>query len=1048
MGSQLDGMVKSEDVAKKALEYGHPAVAITDHGLMSGILEHYRACRKHGVKPIIGLETYVVDDRTGQSTDNHHLVLLAATQEGYKNLCHIASDSGTIGRYDGKNRADNELLRQYGKGIIASSACLGGEIPRALADNDWDKAVSLVNTYKEIFDDFYLELQSNNLEEQAYLNTNLIRLARMTNTELIITNDVHYTEKDDFETHDLLLGIQTKRKIDDPKKMRMPGGNNYWFKTEQEVRDTAFYFNPETQQIESIPSDILNAAISNTVRIAEQCNVDIEFHRNLLPVFEVPEGHTLESYLEQQCKEALWHYLMSNPGLDYNEYHERLETELRVINKKGFPSYFLIVADVIQYAKEQDIAIGDGRGSAAGSLVSFLLKITGLDPIKYDLLFERFLNEERNDSPDIDIDFDATQRHIVLDYVQRKYGADKIAQIGTLGTFAAKNAVRRVAATLGYSTKVQNELSKAIPDEPKMTIEKALENSIELNNLYEEYQEVFEHALKIEGLTSNSSIHAAGVVISPISIGNEIPLMHGGSDEIVTQFTKDDIEALGFLKMDFLALKSLTVIKQALNFAGLKYYETLEKLHPFTDPEVYRYISQGDTEGIFQLESHLFKGLIKDVPPLNFNDVSLLIALGRPGPLQFAGDFASRRRGVQFEYIHPSLEPILKDTQGIAIFQEQVMQIAQVIAGFSLGEADLLRRAIAGKKEQALKEQYSKFTERSLAQGHTPELIEELLHWIEPFANYAFNRSHSACYAVLSYFTAWLKVYHPTEFWASIITSVAEGNKKDRDEKIANYITKARSQGIRFLPPDINESPLEFTVSTLADGSKGIRFGLTSIKGVGPKAIDAILEAREQGPFQSIADFDARVDRQVIKSNVVRVLIMSGCFDSFHPDEDRHALYKEYADLRTERKQKTPMIDKSNDFDFTKPYTKRARRAYEMAYINLSISDPTAWQRALEGNTLTLKGTVSKIRNHKDRQGRSMAFVTIETTDKETVELVVFSSVYENSPELNTGLDVRVHGEKNNGKLLAKTIRLNSGENVKENYQPPITQQFYWNPLE
>lgn len=306
----------------------------------------------------------------------------------------------------------------------------------------------------------------------------------------------------------------------------------------------------------------------------------------------------------------------------------------------------------------------------------------------------------------------------------------------------------------------------------------------------------------------------------------------------------------------------------------------------------------------------------------------------------------------------------------------------------------------------------------------------------------------SACYAVLSYFTAWLKVYHPTEFWASIITSVAEGNKKDRDEKIANYITKARSQGIRFLPPDINESPLEFTVSTLSDGSKGIRFGLTSMKGVGPKAIDAILEAREQGPFQSIADFDARVDRQVIKSNVVRVLIMSGCFDSFHPDEDRHALYKEYADLRTERKQKTPMIDKSNDFDFTKPYTKRARRAYEMAYINLSISDPTAWQRALEGNTLTLKGTVSKIRNHKDRQGRSMAFVTIETTDKETVELVVFSSVYENSPELNTGLDVRVHGEKNNGKLLAKTIRLNSGENAKENYQPPITHQFYWNPLE
>lgn len=1046
--SFLDGMCRTKELARRAKELGQPALAVTNHGNMASVLDHYRACNGVGVKPILGMETYVVSNRLEPDSTNSHLVLLARTDEGYQNLCRIASDAGTTGVYGGKARTDMSVLKQYGKGIIASSACLGGEIPRAIMEGRPDLAEALLEEYSSIFDAFYLELQSNTIEDQAYLNTELIKLARKTNTALIVTNDVHYLNKEDAGTHEILLAIQTNKTLDDPTRMKFDT-QDFWLKSEQEIRESTYWFNEETQAIELLDSDILDEAIENTVKIADMCNVTIEFGRNLMPVFPVPEGHTLGSYLRQKTEEALWNYCIEHPEVNYYEYKERVDHELNVIDMKGFSGYFLIVSDFIQWAKDRDIPIGDGRGSAAGSMVSYLLRITGLDPIKYDLVFERFLNPERESPPDIDIDFDPHLKQKVIDYVSEKYGRDKVAQIGTIGTFAARAALKGVAKVLGYDTDFQNTITKLIPDEPKMTIEKAIELSPELKEKEAQYPELFKHARKIEGLAKNTSIHAAGVVISPIEIAGITPLMTGSDGEIVTQFTKDDIEGLGLLKMDFLSLETLTIIKNAVDFAGLTYYETLHNLHPFTDPAVYEFIRTGDTEGIFQIESSMFKGLIRDIPPTSFEDLSMLIAIGRPGPLQFAPDIAARKRGQKFEYIHPILEPVLKKTYGVAVYQEQVLEIFKRIAGFSLGEADIARRAIGKKKADLLEEQRLKFIEGAKKNGHSQELIDRLWEWIQPFANYGFNAAHSTAYAVLTYFTAWLKVYYPTEFWAAILSSIAKSNKKNRDAKLHSYVEKAISYGIKLLTPDINESDFGFIISKTKDGRKAIRFGFSALKGVGEAAITEILERRKNGPFKSLEDFVARVNGQLIKSNIMMALILSGCFDSMYGENpDRHAIYAEYAAIRAKEKKKTSMRSKKFGIDITTKYTKNKQRLYERIFLTFSLTAPSAWQQAKPGQAITLSGAIANLKPHTDKRGRNMAFLTLDTESDGPIEVVIFASVYDESPALTEGLHVVIKGKKDNDKLIADRITVR-GQN--QDNKPKAKAQndgpgFIWSP--
>ena len=1039
--SFLDGMSRPRDLAEKAKSLGQNALAITNHGNMVSIIEHQKECQAAGIKPIIGIEVYHTEDRTIPSDQSHHLVLLAKNNVGYQNLCKIASDSSLIGKYKNYNRTDDSFLKDHGEGVIALSACLGGEIPKLLMNGQEKEAVEKVKLYKEIFDYFALEIQSNLIEDQAILNTWILQLAAKTDTPIVLTNDVHYTNEDDAYTHEILLAIQSKKTLDDDSRMRF-STNCFWLKSEDEMRNSSFWMSPLTNEYERIPDEVLNATIEETVKISDMCNFELELHQDLMPVFDIPEGYTLASYLKEKSEERLWSYLINTPGLDCKKYWDRLAYELDIINSKGFPGYFLIVADLIQYAKSVDIAIGDGRGSAAGSLVSFVLDITGLDPIEYGLMFERFLNPGRNELPDVDIDFDSNDRGKVIAYAQQKYGVDHVAQIGTVGTLAAKSVIRRVAKTLGYSTKVQDEISKAIPDVPDITLELAMEDNIVLQNLENEYPEIFESARKLEGITSNSSIHAGGIIISPKPIQEYIALMKGKDGEVVTQTTKDYIEELGMLKIDFLALKSLSIIKQTLGFAGLKYYKTLKSLHPFSDQKVYEYIQTGYTEGVFQLESSLFKSLIKKLPPRRFEDLGLLVSIGRPGPLQFVDTYASRLNGAPYELPHNSLEPILRETKGIAIYQEQIMSIVQVLAGFDLGEADELRGAISKKKLAKLAILKPKFMD-ACTELHSEELSNEIWDWIQPFSQYGFNRSHAFCYSVNSYFMAWLKVYYPTEFWAAILSSLATGNKKDKDDKIYTYINQARGNKVEFLPPDINESQLGFTISVV-DGVKKIRFGLSAMKGVGPKAIESIIDAKKEGPFKSIEEFDDRINKRTVTRGVMKVLIMSGCFDSFW--QDRHSLYNDYANIRLNRKQKTEMIDEKLQADFSTPYTTKDRAKYEKKLLNLCISDPSAWEKALDGQTLSLKATVKAIRKHSDKNLDEMAFVTIETKDEDVIEAIVFAYIFRDYTELKQGDVIQIRGEKSEGKLITKSIKYPN--NNKEDASPVVHEapSVIWNP--
>ncbi|WP_148132847.1 DNA polymerase III subunit alpha [Candidatus Formimonas warabiya] len=859
--SLLDGASRIKKLVQRAKELDMPAVAITDHGVMYGVIDFYKEAKKSGIKPVIGCEVYVAQrtrfDREPKKDDSpYHLVLLAETQEGYQNLSKLVSFGFLEGFYY-KPRVDKELLRQYHKGLIALSACLAGEIPQYLIQDQYEKAKSLAGEYQDIFGrgNFYLELQQHGIEDQTKVNLGISRIARELDIPLVATNDIHYVNKEDAVAQDVLLCIQTGKIRDEENRMRFPT-EEFYLKSYQEM-DLLFGEYPE--------------ALSNTLQIAERCQVDFEFNRLYLPDYQVPEGFSLHSFLESLClKGAAERY----PGLPASV-RERLSYELDVIRQMDYPGYFLIVWDLVNFARENQIMVGPGRGSAAGSIVAYCLGITNIDPLKYELLFERFLNPERISMPDIDIDFCFERRGEVIDYLVQKYGTDRVAQIITFGTMAAKAAVRDVGRVLNIPYADVDRVAKLIPYDLGITIDKALDVSHDLGRLYEQesqVREIIDLARQLEGVPRHASTHAAGVVISRNRLIDHLPIQKLPDGAVTTQFTKETVEEIGLLKMDILGLRTLTVIRDALDNIKRNRNLTLDiNAISLDDEKTYEMLSQGESTGVFQLESSGMKNILKNLKPERFEDIIAVNALYRPGPLGsgMVEDFINRKHGkTKTDYLHPDLKPILEETYGVILYQEQVMKIASALAGFSLGQADMLRRAMGKKKPEVIAGQRKNFLDGATKHQVSRETAGQIFDLMEYFAGYGFNKSHSAAYALVTCQTAYLKAHFPEEYMAALLTSIM-----DNMDRVPVYIEECRRMGIKILPPDINESLIDFTVV-----NNKIRFGLAAVKNVGRSAIENIITARtEEGKFVSLADFCARVP---INKRVLESLIRCGAFDS------------------------------------------------------------------------------------------------------------------------------------------------------------------------
>lgn len=862
--SLLDGASRIDKLIGRVKEMGMEAVAITDHGSMYGVVEFYKQAKKQGVKPIIGCEVYVAprsrrEKNAVEGESYYHLILLAETDEGYRNLIELVSRANTEGFYY-KPRIDRELLKEYRKGLICLSACIAGEVPALILKGNIEGAEALAKEYLEIFgpDHYYIELQDHGLPEQKEANRLLIQLAQKLGIGLVATNDLHYIDKSDGECHDVLLCIQMGKTVDDPARMKFPN-NEFYLKSPGEMAQL-FGAYPE--------------ALENSCEIANRCNVNLEFGHLHLPVFPVPGGLTADDYLTQLCREKV----QERYGSSNEEIAGRLDYELEVIRKMGYSGYFLIVWDFINYARKNNIPVGPGRGSAAGSIVSYLLGITNIDPLQYGLLFERFLNPERVTMPDIDIDFCYEKRGKVIDYVSERYGADRVAQIITFGTMAAKAAIRDVGRALNIPYGEVDRIAKMVPNELGITLKRALEINNELKTAYDTepaVRKLMDLAIAVEGLPRHASTHAAGLVISKEPLTHYVPLQNSAEGFLTTQYDKDRVEEIGLLKMDLLGLRTLTVIGDTVELVQQSRGIAIDIDHiPLADEKVGAMLSRGDTSGVFQLESSGMTALVKDLRPESFADLIPLVALYRPGPLGsgMVTDFIEGRHGKKkIEYLHPILEPILKDTFGVILYQEQVMQIASAMAGFSLGQADLLRRAMGKKKHDVLAAQRDTFMKGAAERGIDPKLAAEIFDLMAHFADYGFNKSHSAAYALVAYQTAYLKAHYPQEFMAALLSSVMGTN-----EKIGHYIEEAKKMGIQVLPPDINASMRSFSVDKDA-----IRFGLAAVKNVGEGAIQNLVSARSQeGKFLSLVDFCTRVDMRVVNKRVIESLIKCGAFDS------------------------------------------------------------------------------------------------------------------------------------------------------------------------
>jgi DNA polymerase-3 subunit alpha len=860
--SLLDGAIRCADLARQVAEWGSPAVALTDHGAMYGAVDFYEKCKAQGVKPLIGCEVYL-DPRGHQFRDkrgqNYHLLLLARDNKGYKNLVKLVSKANTDGFFY-KPRIDYDLLATYGEGLIGSSACLAGEVASLVLQGEEEEAARKACYYQELLGkgNFYLEVMHNSLPEQARANKGIIRIARETGLPIIATNDAHYLRKEDASWHEVLLCVQTQKTINDPSRFSF-GAQDFYLRSPEEMWRL---FGAE-----------LPEALTNTLEIAERCDVEFTFGEYLLPNFELPEGETLDSHLEGQCWEGLRWRLGGEPS---QEYKERLEYEIRIIKQMGFPGYFLIVSDFIKAAKERGIPVGPGRGSAAGSLVAWALRITELDPIFHKLLFERFLNPERISMPDIDTDISDKRRDEVIDYVVEKYGRENVSQIITFGRMMSKGAVRDVARALEVSVAEADVIAKLVPDKAK-NLREALEMAPDLKQIYTRDQrarQVIDTACHIEGLARHCSQHAAGVVIAPCPITDIVPVRRIADNQVVTQFAMEPVEKLGLVKMDFLGLRTLSLIEDTLHNikAGDREVPDINTI-PMDDAETFRLLQEGDTLGVFQLESEGMRRLLKRMRPDAFGDVVAVLALYRPGPLEsgMVDQYVECKHGRQeVSCLHPRITECLAETYGVILYQEQVMQIASALAGYSLGEADLLRRAMGKKKVEVMAEQREKFVQGCVANHVDASRAEEIFNIIEKFAGYGFNKSHSAAYALISYQTAFLKAHYRAEFLAAFLTSQI-GSKMD---VLGRYIYAVRKSGVQVLPPHINESGRDFSVS-----GGDIRFGLSAVAKAGNAAVEAMLEARKSGPFLSLWDFLLRVDLRVINKGVLENLIRAGAFD-------------------------------------------------------------------------------------------------------------------------------------------------------------------------
>ena len=883
--SLLDGAIRLPDLMKSCAETGMKSVAVTDHGNMFGVVNFYQEAKKHGIKPVIGFEAYVAGEKgMGDKSQRvgNHLVLLAQNDVGYRNLRYLSTKAFTDGFYYDP-RVDKPLLKAHSEGLIALTACMAGAVPRAVRRGDMDEARREVRDLKAIFGDrLYLEIQSNALKEQLPVNHGICALAREEGLPLVATADSHYVKREDAKAHEVLMAIASGRTFDDPKRMRHDTEELY-IKSPEEMYGAL-------EAVTGVGAE-WKEAVHNSWLIAERCNVDLNLKDKHLPKFQVPEGETLDSYLQKRAREGLdqrfAEIARTGRRIDADGYRERLERELGVIIKMGFSGYFLIVQDFINWAKRNGIPVGPGRGSGAGSLVAYSLRVTDIDPIPYNLLFERFLNPERVSMPDFDIDFCQDRRGEVISYVTEKYGKENVAQIITYGALSAKSAIKDVARVMGVPFAEVNELTRNIPnliEGHPATIAKALEVEPKLTQIQEQkpvFKAIIEYARALEGLTRSTGMHAAGVVIGEKPLWEYVPLCRGQNGELVTQFAKDEVELAGLVKFDFLGLTTLTVISNAVKLInrGKKPEEHLDiALLPLDDKKTYQLISSGDTAGIFQMESSGFTEMVKKLKPSVFEDIIAAGALYRPGPLDsgMVEIFINRKHGRErVAYQHPKLESILKDTYGVIVYQEQVMQIAQVLGGYSLGRADLLRRAMGKKKADLMALERSGFVEGCAKNGVDVKLATELFDTMEQFAAYSFNKSHSAAYGLITYQTAWLKAHHPVEFMAALLTS-----EKDNTDKVVAHIAEARADGITVLQPDVNESDLAFGVAPdpKKPGAQLIRFGLGAIKGVGENAIEGILAARAK-PFAGLYDFCSRTDMRKINKKVVEALVAAGALD-------------------------------------------------------------------------------------------------------------------------------------------------------------------------
>ncbi len=1024
--SLLDGSNKIKEYVSRVKELGMNSAAITDHGVMYGVIDFYRAAKAQGIKPILGCEVYVApgtrfDKTAGANSDDryYHLVLLAENQKGYENLMKIVS-KGFVEGYYYKPRVDMELLETYHEGLIALSACLAGEVQKYLLRGMYGDAYDAAKRYESIFGkgNFFLELQDHGMQEQQLVNQQLIRLSRETGIELVATNDVHYTYAEDEKPHDILLCVQTGKKLDDENRMRYEGGQ-YFVKSEDEMR-ALFPYALE--------------AIENTQKIADRCHVEIEFGVTKLPRYDVPEGYTAWEYLNKLCFEGLSKKYENPEG----ELTERLNYELNVIRNMGYVDYFLIVWDFINYARTNGIMVGPGRGSAAGSIVSYCLGITNIDPIKYQLLFERFLNPERVSMPDIDIDFCFERRQEVIDYVVRKYGAEKVAQIVTFGTLAAKGVIRDVGRVMDLPYAFVDSISKMIPKELNITLEKSLVMNGELKDLYEkdeQVRELIDMSKRLEGLPRHSSMHAAGVVICQESVDSYVPLSLGSDGSVTTQFVMTTLEELGLLKMDFLGLRTLTVIQNAVKLAEKKLGKPIHIDEiDYNDKAVLDYIGTGKTDGIFQIESAGMKSFMKELKPQSLEDVIAGIALYRPGPMDFIPQYIKGKNDQSaIVYDCPQLEPILKSTYGCIVYQEQVMQIVRDLAGYTLGRSDLLRRAMSKKKADVMEKERQNFVYGNpeegvpgcVANGIDEKTANKIYDEMIDFAKYAFNKSHAAAYAVVSYQTAYLKYYYPLEFMAALMTSVM-----DNADKVAEYIYACRQMGIKILPPDVNVGEGNFSV----DGDC-IRYGLAAIKSVGVPVIEALVKEREEnGMFKNLKDFVERMAGKSVNKRTIESFIKAGALDSLEGSRKQFMMiYVKILDQISQEK-KTSMAgqmslfdivseEEKHEFEIQLPdvgeYEKETMLAFEKEVLGIYVSghpmekyeekwkkNVTAttldfqWNDELEGTKVrdsqreVIGGVITGITIKHTKNNKTMAFLTVEDL-LGTVEVVVFPRDYE-----------------------------------------------------